>query len=418
MKIVGLIAEYNPFHDGHLYHLQASLEKTGADAAVVVMSGNYVQRGAPAVMAKRFRTKMALACGVAVVFELPVCYATGSAELFALGAVSLLDGLGADYICFGSECGDLQALQQLAAILCEEPEEYRQFLKSYVKEGISFPAARQRAVTTYLNGIKQQARTTGCASLLNEPNNILAVEYLKALKKIKSSITPYTVRRISSAHHDDKLRPSYSSASAIRQALKQENPSRSFLKSQVPAACMEIFEDYYHRQYPVCSDDFSLLLKYKLLNTTSDDLPLYQDVSVELANRMTNMLGDYRTFTQFASLLTTRQLTRTRVNRALLHLLLDIKKTDVEHYLADGKHYYARMPGFRTDQNHVVSELAKRTRLPLLTCPGKHDSGSLTKNACQMLTTDVRAANLYHSVVTDKYQTPYINEFSQGLLKL
>ena len=143
MKIVGLITEYNPFHNGHLYHIKESLRVTGADAAVVVMSGDYVQRGTPAIMPKRIRAEMALMCGAGAVFELPVCYATGSAEFFALGAVSLLDSLGiVDYLCFGSECNDLPALEQLAELLLEEPEAYQILLKDYLKQGMSFPHIR------------------------------------------------------------------------------------------------------------------------------------------------------------------------------------------------------------------------------------------------------------------------------------
>ena len=137
-KTVGIIAEYNPFHNGHLYHIKESLRVTGADAAVVVMSGDYVQRGTPAIMPKRIRAEMALMCGAGAVFELPVCYATGSAEFFALGAVSLLDSLGiVDYLCFGSECNDLPALEQLAELLLEEPEAYQILLKDYLKQGLS-----------------------------------------------------------------------------------------------------------------------------------------------------------------------------------------------------------------------------------------------------------------------------------------
>ena len=180
MKIVGFIAEYNPFHNGHFYHIQKALEVTEADAAIVVMSGDFVQRGAPAILPKRFRARAALECGVAAVFELPVCYATSSAELFALGAVSLLNQLGVvGSICFGSECGDLQILQQLADILCEEPAPYQDSLKEYLKKGLSFPAARQLAVSAYF----AERHLPDCSSLLNEPNNILGIEYLKALKK-------------------------------------------------------------------------------------------------------------------------------------------------------------------------------------------------------------------------------------------
>lgn len=420
MKIVGIIAEYNPFHNGHQYHVQEALKVTGADAAVVAMSGDYVQRGAPAVMSKHLRAQMALQCGVAAVFELPVCYATGSAELFALGAVSLLDALGVDSLCFGSECGNLSDLQPLSDILCEEPEEYKRLLKMHMKEGISFPTARQRAVSDHLTAMDCPRQD---ASLLSEPNNILAIEYLKALKKSSSRIVPYTIRRVSSAYHDDALRPGYSSASAIRRTLERdEAPGLTQLETQVPSSCLKLLKASYRRGCPVVFDDFSLLLKYKLLNTTDEDLVLYQDVSQELANRICKMQNDFFSYTQFRELLMTRQLTRTRVSRALLHVLLNVKKTDVEHYLAEGAHYYARLLGFRTDCGNIVSEIARRAKLPLLTSPGKYGSpqfdGQFKKNARQMLDTDIFSSNLYHSVVTDKYKILYRNELSQGILKV
>ena len=170
MKIVGLITEYNPFHNGHLYHIKEALRVTGADAAIVVMSGDYVQRGMPAIMPKRLRAEMALKCGAAAVFELPVCYATGSAEYFATGAVSLLNSLGIiDCLCFGSECNDLSALSRIADILLDEPLKYRHLLKTHLKNGQSYPAARMHAVSEYLDA-------PSCASVLNDPNNILGIE--------------------------------------------------------------------------------------------------------------------------------------------------------------------------------------------------------------------------------------------------
>ena len=180
MKIVGLITEYNPFHNGHLYHIKESLRVTGADAAVVVMSGDYVQRGTPAIMPKRIRAEMALMCGAGAVFELPVCYATGSAELFALGSVSLLESLGiVDSICFGSECNDLPILEQLAELLLEEPEAYQILLKDYLKQGMSFPRARQEAILSYTEDPR-------FAEILRNPNNILGIEYLKAIKNLEA----------------------------------------------------------------------------------------------------------------------------------------------------------------------------------------------------------------------------------------
>ena len=278
MKIVGLITEYNPFHNGHLYHIKESLRVTGADAAVVVMSGDYVQRGTPAIMPKRIRAEMALMCGAGAGFELPVCYATGSAELFALGSVSLLESLGiVDSICFGSECNDLPILEQLAELLLEEPEAYQIQLKDYLKQGMSFQRARQEAILSYTEDPQ-------FAEILRNPNNILGIEYLKAIKKLGSRMEPYTIERRGAQNHDEELDIDYSSATAIRSLLAYSSSSfntepvegnydelsfsgiLSELENQVPKCCLELLKDYHKVQYPISQNDFSLILKYKLLN--------------------------------------------------------------------------------------------------------------------------------------------------------
>lgn len=417
MKIVGFIAEYNPFHNGHSYHIQKALELTGADAAVVVMSGDYVQRGAPAILPKRFRVRAALESGVAAVLELPVCYATGSAELFALGSVSLLNSLGIiDSICFGSECGDLQILQQLADILYEEPRRYQYTLKQYLKNGISFPAARQLAVSAYF----AEKSLPDHSSLLGEPNNILGIEYLKALKKTGSHMQAFTIQRMSSSYHDTILRPSYSSASAIRTLFESRQTDDSLffgkLAAQVPSGHWKQLKKEYRQKYPVFLNDFSLLLKYKLLAQSKTQLTEYLDISEELANRICNRQNEFIHYTQFAEILKTRELAQTRIFRALLHILLDIREDDVKIYLSEGIHYYARLLGFREDSAKVVSEIAKKGQLPLLTQPGH--CNQLSEHGRRMLRTDIFASNLYHSVITDKYHTVFENEYSQAILKI
>ena len=341
MKIVGLIAEYNPFHNGHRYHIEQAKKITGADHAVVVMSGDYVQRGIPACMPKRLRAEMALKCGASAVFELPVCYATGSAELFAEGAVSLLDRLGiVDTLVFGSECNDLESLSQIADLLVEEPELCRTVLRFHLKNGASYPMARQEARQ---EAVSACLRGNDCSFLLNDPNNILGIEYLKALKRQKSRIIPYTIARRGAHYHDPDLHDSYSSASAIRSLLAYSGsavhidhagqPESSGihhilgeLEHQVPESCLELLKDHHRIQYPICQNDFSLILKHKLLNKKPDSLIRYMDVSQELANRICAQLNHYFHYQQFCELLKTRELTQTRVNRALLHIMLGIKK--------------------------------------------------------------------------------------------
>jgi len=429
MKIVGLITEYNPFHNGHLHHIQEAKRITGADAAIVVMSGDYVQRGVPAIMPKRLRAEMALKCGASAVFELPVCYAAGSAEYFATGAVSLLDSLGViDSLCFGSECNDLDALNRIADILLTEPVRYSRLLKKYLKDGLSYPAARMHAVSEY-------SGTPDHAAVLSDPNNILGIEYLKALKKLNSPIVPFTIKRAGAHYHDRELSAdNLSSASAIRSLLAYsgaalstdrsggtfENSSFSSilseLEDQVPSCCLELLKDYHRVSYPVYQNDFSLILKYKLLNKHPQDLIRYMDVSEELANRICSQLDNYFNYKQFCDLIKTRETTQTRINRALLHIMLGIKKEDVSEYMTGGLHYYVRLLGCRKDSEKLLARIAKKSTLPLLIRLA--ESGSLPRTGKKMLRNDILASNLYTSVVTDKYKTAYQNEYKQRLLKV
>lgn len=428
MKIVGLITEYNPFHNGHLYHIRESLRITGADAALVVMSGDYVQRGTPAIMPKRLRTEMALYCGAGAVLELPVCYATGSAEFFALGAISLLNSLGiVDSVCFGSECSDLPLLQKIAGLLVDEPEQYREILRHELKLGKSFPAARQTAVV-FCTGDPR------CADILKDPNNILGIEYLKALKKCGSSIRPYTIQRKGAGYHDCQLNGLYSSASAIRSLLAYSSSSiqteftgddsteLSFsdilneLGNQVPKKCLELLSDFHKIQYPVYQNDFSLILKYKLLNKHPESLVRYMDVSPELAARICTSLNDFFNYKQFAGLLKTKELTRTRINRALLHIMLGIKKDYVAEYINGGYNFYARLLGFRKDCSRIITEISQKSALPLLT--KLSESRELCDLGQRMLRDDILASNLYTSVVTDKFKTAFLNEYKQRIIKI
>ena len=307
MKVVGLITEYNPFHNGHLYHIRKAREVTGADTVIVVMSGNYVQRGVPAMMPKRLRAFAALEAGVAAVFELPVFFACGSAEYFAEGAIALLDALGCvDAICFGSECGDVKSLGKIAKILADEPEEYSVLLRNYLKSGLSYPRARQAALKSYF-------KDGTLDMILEQPNNILGIEYMKALYKKNSTIRCCTIRRVISGYHDEKLLPSLSSAAAIRKALAYgedfprltqysltDGPAPPGvllkLKDQVPHSCLQILKEYFHTRYPVYANDFSLLLKYRLLSETKETLTQYTDISEDLANRIINRAGEFLSF--------------------------------------------------------------------------------------------------------------------------
>lgn len=413
MKTVGLITEYNPFHNGHAYHIEKAKMLTGADRVIVVMSGDFVQRGAPAVMPKHLRAKSALLSGASLIIELPVCFATGSAEYFAQGSISLLNRLGCiDSICFGSECGDLHLLKEIAQILADEPIEYQTALKQALKEGASFPAARQEALNIYSDKYSE---------ILASPNNILGIEYLKALAKIHSKMEPFTIKRIGAGYHDMDIDGQFSSATAIRSDIYQladvnsssESLPLTHIQTQVPSSCHELMKKNYQTRYPVKADDFSLLLKAKLLSETAGSLSHYLDMSPELANRILRLRNDYLSFEQFCDLLKTKELTRSRISRSFIHVLLGITNDWLTAMKAPAP--YARILGFRRDHADLLGILKRTSDIPLITSPAR---AVLADTAYQMLELDIYASNLYESVITDLYGTPFHNELTKQIIKI
>ena len=413
MKTVGLITEYNPFHNGHAYHIEKAKMLTGADRVIVVMSGDFVQRGAPAVMPKHLRTESALLSGASLIIELPVCFATGSAEYFAQGSISLLNQLGCiDSICFGSECGDLHLLKEIAQILADEPIEYQTALKQALKEGASFPAARQEALNIYSDKYSE---------ILASPNNILGIEYLKALAKIRSKMEPFTIKRIGAGYHDMDIDGQFSSATAIRSDIYQladvnsssESLPLTHIQTQVPSSCHELMKKNYQTRYPVKADDFSLLLKAKLLSETAGSLSHYLDMSPELANRILRLRNDYLSFEQFCDLLKTKELTRSRISRSLIHVLLGITNDWLTAMKAPAP--YAWILGFRKDHADLLGILKQTSDIPLITSPAR---AVLADTAYQMLELDIYASDLYESVITDLYGTPFHNELTKQIIKI
>lgn len=427
MKIVGLITEYNPFHNGHLYHMQKAKEITGADSLIAVMSGNYVQRGTPAIMPKHLRAEVALEAGIPLVLELPVCYASGSAEYFADGAISLFEKLGCiDSICFGSECGDYYLLEKVAHVTADEPEAYKQTLQDALKQGLSFPLARQAALKAYF-------QDPSLDDILEQPNNILGIEYIKALYLRKSPIGAYTIRRKISGYHDKELSPGYSSASAIRRLLAfagnsvhlaseemYDEPGLSEvltrLEGQVPPSCIRSLEETHRVRYPVYANDFSLLFRYRLLTETRESLAGYLDMTEELANRMINHANDFITFDQFCDLLKTRDMTYSRISRCLLHILLNIRTEDMTLYKEEGGCQYARVLGFSKDGAKLLTCIKRTSSVPLLTKLTQTEG--LSKTGLRMLRQDIFAADLYESVITDKFKMPFISEYQQQIVRV
>lgn len=238
--------------------------------------------------------------------------------------------------------------------------------------------------------------------LLEQPNNILGIEYLKALYRLDSKIKPYTIQRVSSNYHDTDLQTKFSSATALRQTIG--NKALENLSGQIPDTSIGLFEENYQKRFPVFANDFSLLLKYRLLNETKLSLTDYADVSEELANRIYNQWNEFLDFEQFCELLKTKEVTYSRISRALLHILLGIKKTDYVDIR------YARVLGFRMENTEVLSEIKNVTSIPLVTKLNQYNDS--------LLDIDIYASNLYESVVTNKFKTPFINEYEHQILRV
>ena len=425
MKVVGLITEYNPFHNGHKYHIEEAKKVTGADYVIAVMSGNFVQRGTPAVIDKYSRTEMALNNGVDLVLELPVCYATASAEYFAHGAVSLLDRLGiVDYLCFGSECGNISLLDEAASFLLDTPSSFDEHLQAYLREGFTYPAARSKALQHYLEE-QHPNHSTALADVLTEPNNILGIEYMKALRRLDSKITPLTIQRVSAHYHDSDLNKeestsvTISSATAIRRAIFSSGiETDSYfeeIRHSVPADVFSILKIHHQIRYPISEEDFSQVIKYKLLYEGKQSLCEYLDISEDLADRLKKHSDPHKTISEFAQDIKTKNLTLTRINRAIIHMLLNIKAETVQEYNKKGYTQFARVLGVKKESSHLLRKIEQNESIPIITKVSKAEQ-QLSPLALRMLQEDILAAHLYNQAIYEKYGTSILNEYKHGII--
>lgn len=416
MKAVGLVTEYNPFHNGHLYHLNKAMELTGADISVAVMSGDFVQRGEPAVLDKYTRTSMALNSGVNLVVELPVNYAVSSAESFAAGALKVLDYVKADSIAFGSESGDIERLSKLAHILCDNEDTLYKEISKYTANGISYAAARQKVV--------EKLTDKDTAAMLTSSNNILAVEYLKAIIKNNYAIKPYTVQRQGDSYNDTDIRSEYASATALRENLKADN-----ISEYIPVKAGLILSSNTNYIYP---DDITEVLFTRLLdilfasnydkNVFIENVMQYPDVSKEIAGRLYKSAMDMITRTvpqrseskdngvfSFGSLcehIKTKEVPLSRIKRALVRITLGLDKKHMEKYANEP---YIRVLGFDKKGQEYLSYIRKNVEVPLIT---------KTADYKEMLLDDIHAANIYNMIVAGKYGVKELGDFVRGPVRV
>lgn len=415
MKITGIIAEYNPFHNGHAYQIQRAKELSGADGIIVVMSGNYVQRGAPAAFDKFSRASMALSNGADFVFELPVLWSTASAEYFASAGIALLDALGCvDYISFGCETPDISLMTRAAEVLSCEPKAYSDQLAFYLKQGIVFPRAREKAMMSYLSRQDDFSAEPELSFLLQSPNNILAIEYIKAIIRQKSRLIPLPVLRRGSGYHTTQITENFCSATAIRQLLLDTANTPLSTNSLVQKIAPYVPQDVADHlaasgRFCLTEQDFSQSLFYRLLSERETGFSDYADGSVELSNRILHALSDFTDYKTFCESLKRKDVTYARISRLLLHILLNIRQNDYENGKNLGYIPYLRLLGFRREAARFFPALKKCASLPLITKPSK-SAAVLDGGALSMFRQDVFASDLYYGVQAQKCGFPPPNE--------
>ena len=414
MKVAGVITEYNPFHNGHKYQLKQIKRQTSADYIVVVTSGDFVQRGEPAIIDKYERTRMALLSGADLVLELPSVFATASAEFFARGGVSVLKNAGVvDTLCYGVECVDHELTKLVAGVLKNPPSAYSASLARLIQDGVSFPAARSRALCEYFRDTYDSA-SEKLDAFIASPNNILAIEYEKAL--MDCDITGFPIQRVGEGYHSTDSTCEFSSATAVRGVIStlidtdkhntitdtQLDNSGIFskLSQLMPSDCADILVNCILGGHIVFTDDISDLLYYRLISERNVGYEKYADCTNELSAKIVKNLYKYESFTQFCNLLKSKNLTYTRISRVLTHILLGIENDDFNICMDNP---YLRILGFKKSSGELMHLIKKRASAPLIT--------KVADAPYELISKDIFAADLYGRLCHSQH-----NEFTHGIV--
>lgn len=385
-NVLGIISEYNPFHNGHLLHLQESKRISNANLSIAVMSGNFVQRGDTSLVDKWAKAEMALKSGIDLVIELPTLYAISSAENFAEGAIKILNSLGiVTHVSFGSEMGEISPLNDVAEILYKEPKEFSSLISKQMHSGLSYPRARELAMQMYFGGSKKYTEA------LQNPNNILGVEYLKALKKYKSNIVPITLKRKYSDYNSTDVKSGIASATAIRTMIKQ-NKNIHYV---VPFETYEIIENKKNEGQLITDlSHFSKEIIYSFRKMTLSEIANLPDVSEGLENKIKVAANTTNNFDTFLANIKSKRYTQSRIQRILLYSLLDISKKEIE--MSRKQVPYIRVLGFNSKGKKMLSYISNNNpKLPIIVSLKRFMESNLDKHLHTIISKDIFATNVY-----------------------
>lgn len=387
-RVLGVVSEYNPFHNGHAYHIEQSKQIAKCRYTVCVMSGNFTQRGSCSLVDKWSKAQMAIKNGVDLVLELPVIYAISSAENFAYGAMQILDSLKVvDDISFGAECPDIQILDEIATVLYNEPKAYKNILAHELSTGISFPKARENALMMYLNDVRRYS------NVISSPNNILGIEYLKALKLINSHLVPHAVERIEADYNSTGISGNIVSSTAIRNIVKSGN--FKVLANIMPKESYSILMDNIKVGHIVSDiSSFEKEILYALRKMSLEEIADLPDVNEGLENILKKAANSCNSIVEFLDIVKSKRYTNTRIQRILLYALLEITKKDMQN--SKKVNPYIRVLGMNERGEFLLSEIVKANpKLQVITSVKKFEDSCNNKYLMQMLKKDIFATNIY-----------------------
>ena len=387
-NVLGIVAEYNPFHNGHLHHLIESKKQSNANYTVAIISGNFVQRGDVSIIDKWSKAQMAIQNGIDLVIELPTLYSISSAENFAYGSMRILDSLKVvSAVSFGSENADIEVLDKFANVLYEEPKEFISVLNHELSKGISYPKASENALLLYLNDIRKYA------NILSSPNNILAIEYLKALKKLKSNMIPIAIPRHKVNYNSTRIVDGIASATAIRQMLITRNTQN--IHKVLPESSYEILNDCISNgQYVASIAQYEKEIIYILRKMTIEEISNIPDVSEGLEHLIKEASNSCNTIQEFINIVKSKRYTQTRIQRILVYALLGITKKDMVTLNKTAP--YIRVLGFNSKGRDLLSSIVSANpKLNIITSVKKFMDSNSNKNLSSLLEKDIFATNVY-----------------------
>lgn len=428
MSTVGIVCEYNPFHKGHLYQIEQAKKLTGASHVVCFMSGNFLQRGIPALADKFTRAETAIRCGADIIFEIPFVYSTSSAKDYATAAVTMMNTSDAiDYISFGAETDNLPLLSFIADIIENEPINVSACIKQSMSSGMTYGAARAHAIAEYLhsNDIFKDSGLTfdssfapedSIKSIMASPNNILAIEYLAALKRTSSRIKPVIIKRFISDYNSNDTNHDICSASAIRTLL--ESADITAIKRHIPEECYHILNAIYKNTFPVFENGMSDLLSTARLLYGSYDKPSVSfvdtvDLDRNLYNRMSK-IDAYMSFSDTAKALKSKNYTLTHIQRALLHYIMQLTNTDYNSYKAGGWIYYLRLIGLKAQAGCIVKQIKKEAGIPVIT-KASEAASTLSTIGESMFSYDIKSTAVYNNLVYNAHGAKLRNEYEHTI---